>query len=505
MRDLKELKTLCELTKDHFTKLTFEASVTTGFEQTAREELFEKFGKKSKVCTSRGRVFFNTKYDEYHMYELLRSVDRINVLAGFTTISLKGKAEFKSLDLENIQKTVNVFHWEKVLAIWQEVEGFIGNIFPTKKEHEESLSLEKNVSEVKVKKESNDKWNDDIEFKSKNLHFEKTDLEKALDSVVSDSEDNDDDKENNNDENSILGTNNLWKKIPRFRVTCNRVGQNHSFASPEAATAFGGYLQDKFNWIVDLSNYDIEIILEINNEDVYAGVALNKKSNHFRNIKHFGPTTLRATVCYNMLRLCELKPGDIVIDPMCGGGSIPIEGSISFPSVYFIGGDEHEKAVIRTKSNINALNNNLKIDSLKWDATHLPLRTNSIDVFVSDFPFGKRCGSKFNNKALYKRALNELARVLRLKTGRCIILTWDKTSFDLAFQQTKLFWKQKKHLYINIGGLIASCFVLYRTQEEFYLKLSRKEKKLLAQKQWIKEKECKSLKGKIVFFPIKVV
>lgn len=39
----------------------------------------------------------------------------------------------------------------------------------------------------------------------------------------------------------------------------------------------------------------------------------------------FGPTTLRATVCYNLLRLAHPNPGDIIIDPMCGSGSIPIE------------------------------------------------------------------------------------------------------------------------------------------------------------------------------------
>lgn len=49
------------------------------------------------------------------------------------------------------------------------------------------------------------------------------------------------------------------------------------------------------------------------------------ESKHRRNIMYFGPTTLRATVCYNLLRLAQPQPGDIIIDPMCGGGSIPIE------------------------------------------------------------------------------------------------------------------------------------------------------------------------------------
>lgn len=46
---------------------------------------------------------------------------------------------------------------------------------------------------------------------------------------------------------------------------------------------------------------------------------------HHRNIVNFGPTTLRSTICYNLLKLANPKVGDIIVDPMCGGGSIPIE------------------------------------------------------------------------------------------------------------------------------------------------------------------------------------
>ena len=34
-----------------------------------------------------------------------------------------------------------------------------------------------------------------------------------------------------------------------------------------------------------------------------------------------------ATICAGLLRYANIKPGEIVVDPMCGGGSIPIEGN----------------------------------------------------------------------------------------------------------------------------------------------------------------------------------
>lgn len=59
---------------------------------------------------------------------------------------------------------------------------------------------------------------------------------------------------------------------------------------------------------------------------VYYGLTLTKESLFKRTIRHFGPTTLRATICSSLLRLADVKPGEVVVDPMCGGGSIPLEG-----------------------------------------------------------------------------------------------------------------------------------------------------------------------------------
>jgi 23S rRNA G2445 N2-methylase RlmL len=48
-----------------------------------------------------------------------------------------------------------------------------------------------------------------------------------------------------------------------------------------------------------------------------------------------------------IFRLAGVEAGDIVVDPMCGGGSIPIEAALTYPKAFHIGGDFHEKAVQR--------------------------------------------------------------------------------------------------------------------------------------------------------------
>ncbi|KAJ8301081.1 hypothetical protein KUTeg_020068 [Tegillarca granosa] len=174
---------------------------------------------------------------------------------------------------------------------------------------------------------------------------------------------------------------------PTFRVTCNRSGENHSFDSMGAACNFGSAIYNYFHWNVDMKNFDIEVVLNIDENDVRVCLALTKESLHKRNLVSFGITTLRPTIAYNLLRtlsvhpeqldlfpvLCKhsqiedrhfaiglkelhssvwvahchfveknstgveplkiifcnscvgIKPGDIVCDPMCGSGSIPVQ------------------------------------------------------------------------------------------------------------------------------------------------------------------------------------
>lgn len=89
---------------------------------------------------------------------------------------------------------------------------------------------------------------------------------------------------------------------PAFRVTCKRAGENHSFDSMSAAASFGSAMQTYFGWQVDMTDYDIEVVLTIDNNEVSVGLALTPESLHKRNLVAFGVTTLRPTICHNMLR-----------------------------------------------------------------------------------------------------------------------------------------------------------------------------------------------------------
>ncbi len=48
-------------------------------------------------------------------------------------------------------------------------------------------------------------------------------------------------------------------KLIKFRVTCNRAGDKHSFSSNEAARDFGGAVQEYFQWKADMTKFDVEV------------------------------------------------------------------------------------------------------------------------------------------------------------------------------------------------------------------------------------------------------
>lgn len=93
-----------------------------------------------------------------------------------------------------------------------------------------------------------------------------------------------------------------------FRVSCTRNGK-HTFTSTEAAKYIGSGVKGKFHWEVQLENFDIEILSFIENSDVTIAMKLSTESRHNRNITCFGPTSLRATNAFCMLKLAGIKKG----------------------------------------------------------------------------------------------------------------------------------------------------------------------------------------------------
>ncbi|KAM8867524.1 tRNA (guanine(6)-N(2))-methyltransferase THUMP3 [Synchiropus picturatus] len=428
--------------------VTIGATVPTGFEHTAAEEVKEKIGVDARVSKDRGRIYFPITTDKLFQVHLLRSVDNL-----FVVVDVFDQYQFKSSKeetLADLQQLASKLPWNSALKVWE-----LNRSFKKKK------SQRKGGNGTKVK--SNNELMDSAVSGSEQLEQPQVPVEE------------DGHKGSTSDVEMITFETEEAApeaKVLKFRVTCSRAGDKHSFSSNEAARDFGGAVQEFFQWKADMTKFDVEVLLNIHNEEVVVGIALTEESLHRRNISHFGPTTLRSTLCYGMLRLCKPQTSDVILDPMCGTGAIPLEGAIEFSSSYYIAGDNNDMAVNRTVNNVchiqkrmaeKSSHSGLPIDTVQWDLCNLPVRSSSVDIIVTDMPFGKRMGSRKKNWDLYPACLREMARVCRPGSGKAALLTQDKKCFAKAVSRMGGLWRKVLTVWVNVGGLHAGVYLLQRT------------------------------------------
>nr|XP_002126201.1 THUMP domain-containing protein 3-like [Ciona intestinalis] len=469
-------------------EVTIGATVATGFEFTAVDEITKKIDVVDYDITQ-GKVFFTATSECFAKIHQLRSVDKL-----FLVVKRYENYVYdvtKEVELERIGSVAFELPWEQVEKYWNENRPFC----------------------IKMNK-----------FQKQKLRERKKKRRQLNLDGCGGGDEEDSDLE-------------VWEKSTdvNFRVTCNRVGKKQSVTSPEAEYKFGGNVQDATGWNVNLSCYNLEVLLEIGLDSLMVALSLTPFSLHHRNIEYFGRTTLRSTIAYNMLMLCKLKVGEVVVDPMCGTGSIPLEGAMEWKGCLHVGGDNSGAAMERVSGNVGVNNGglgvnlekgdnlgvsqvkrdsfevnengnrNLEINTekiseeklkypvevIRWDATRLPWRDSTIDVCVTDLPFGKRMGSQHDNRVLYPRFLHELARVSKVGTSRACLLTYDRRSALNAFSKLNKLWSLKRTVNVNIGGLRAAVYLLGRTKHKFVVgeDFNLEEKKKKFQKNETKNKK----------------
>ncbi|XP_074861885.1 tRNA (guanine(6)-N(2))-methyltransferase THUMP3 [Carettochelys insculpta] len=460
--------------------VTIGATVPTGFELTAADEVREKLGSQSRISKDGGKIYFEISVEKLPQVHHLRSVDNLFVVVQeFRDYQFKETKEDSLKDLENLAKKLP---WTEPLKVWKLNTSLKKRKTKYRKQNQQSNASKENLNddggkEIADQQDASKELLDHAQ-NTQDLNSAEQNTEKTREVILPDDQSDGKEQFSNITGNETKAgdcKNGEADQVLKFRVTCNRAGDKHSFTSNDAARDFGGAVQEYFQWKADMTKFDVEVLLNIHNNEIVVGIALTEESLHKRNITHFGPTTLRSTLAYGMLRLCDPQETDIIIDPMSGTGAIPIEGVTQWPTCYHIAGDNNPQAVQRAANNICSLLKNqnkesgtscgIPIDAIQWDICNLPLRTSSVDVVVTDMPFGKRIGSKKKNWDLYPACLMELSRICRPETGRAVLLTQDSKCFVKALSKMGHLWKKSRVVWVNIGGLHAAVYLLKRTLE----------------------------------------
>lgn len=207
---------------------------------------------------------------------------------------------------------------------------------------------------------------------------------------------------------------------PTFSVTANFVGKrNYNTDEIKLAVADGVY--NTYDWIysADDSIAELNLRVFIEHETALVGVrlaqdALNKRPYKLAHL----PGSLKPPVAAALVKLANLSPGQSLLDPFCGSGTILVEAALMGAAAQ--GGDSDAAAVEHARTNLKEAG--VSLDVQQWDARKLPLGDSSIDRIVSNLPWGRQVQVDSELQSLYRDSLAEMCRVL-VPGGRIVILT----------------------------------------------------------------------------------
>ena len=215
--------------------------------------------------------------------------------------------------------------------------------------------------------------------------------------------------------------------LPSFGVRAQRRGARFkaSVNGASLGAAIGSALHTRFGWRVDLSSPILEVTAALGDDGLFVSLALLRRHDAIDCRTRGG---LDPHVSWAMVRsLGLLLPGSLILDPMCGKGSLLFEALSAHPSSAAIGCDADEVQLSRAAANRAAVPRSIRsrLALLQADASSLPVRR--CDAIVCDLPFESSCprfGHRLDTSrgASLAAVVREFARVLDRHGARAVLL-----------------------------------------------------------------------------------
>jgi len=145
---------------------------------------------------------------------------------------------------------------------------------------------------------------------------------------------------------------------------------------------------------------------------------------------------LRPTVAAALACVADPQPGEMVVDPMCGTGTLLQEALFRNDAATYAGGDIDAEAVQTCKARLSGANAEIR----QWDATDLPFPDQNIDCILCNLPFGKQFSTTGDNEILYPRLISAWAGKMK-PGGRMVLLTSDCQNLENSLTRCGLSFR----------------------------------------------------------------
>ena len=262
----------------------------------------------------------------------------------------------------------------------------------------------------------------------------------------------------------VVGALAVWRRVHgapphTWRVVSQKSG-THDFRRVDAGNAASDALRRALprgmSHVAD--DADAEVWLWLSGGEALLGLRLSDATmRHRRYKREHVPASLRPTIAAAMGLLARPTAEDIVLDPLCGAGTLIIERVLLAPLAQAIGSDMRKEAV--TIARRNALSAGIRAVWHVWDARALPLEAASVTRIITNLPFGKQIGTEETNADLYTALAGEFGRVLAAD-GVLVTLTSADRLWDRILREHG--WRIVKKVVLVVLGQPASIFVAER-------------------------------------------
>ncbi len=138
---------------------------------------------------------------------------------------------------------------------------------------------------------------------------------------------------------------------------------------------------------------------------------------------------LPPTIAAAMAFAAKPEPGDVVLDPVCGSGTLLSEAVGYQKALRLIGFDIDRAAVEAARANLAQVES---VAIRQGDGAATGLEPGSVSLILANLPFGKQYGDTGSNPVLYRSLVEEILRVGRPGRWRAVLLTSDLDSLRAA-------------------------------------------------------------------------
>lgn len=214
-------------------------------------------------------------------------------------------------------------------------------------------------------------------------------------------------------------------------------------------------IQSSLGLLLELRRPDAEFVFSRRSEGML--LFMTKLTYSRVTEKDLPQGALRPELCRLMAEIAEIGPSDIVLDPFCGHGSIPVQVMKHYRYNMIFANDNDAQLVAAFKKEYGKNDRRLFI-KCRDVLDPANFQDDFIDKIVTDPPWNIYQHSESDFADFYARMLREFLRILK-PGGTCTILMGNLPDFESAMRQVPQLVLQARYP-ILVNGKKATVFRL---------------------------------------------